>query len=305
MWRRVERGSAASLVLDAPVRTSGGESPDHWGSSTEAGRSRAARTYQCRRRPTRGARRRADPTGRPSEGAVPSLAMGCAPPGGGIHRAQRSLRSAASRGPAARVAAARASTVDSGVRPASGPVCGDHHPGRRLDPGAATRPHPVGTGDPSGGCVEADFSAQQPEAQEEARLPPPHAHPRGSRRDQGPAPPGPGQALGLIRRVRGRETFRALAGARRHRAGPVAIRVLRCGDAAPPAVAYAIGRPAGNAVVRNRLRRRLREAVRAHAELLEPGCSYLVGAGAGAVALNPAELDRAVIDALRGAAGSP
>ncbi|MGZ8752554.1 MAG: ribonuclease P protein component [Acidimicrobiia bacterium] len=102
-----------------------------------------------------------------------------------------------------------------------------------------------------------------------------------------------------MRRVRGRETFRALAGARRHRAGPVAIRVLPSGDTTAPAVAYAIGRGVGNAVVRNRLRRRLREIVRTHGDLLEPGSAYLVGAGAGAVALTSTELDRIVVDALR------
>jgi ribonuclease P protein component len=75
--------------------------------------------------------------------------------------------------------------------------------------------------------------------------------------------------------------------------------VCRADDANPPAVAYAIGRPVGNAVARNRLRRRLREVVRAHSELLEPGCSYLLGAGAGAVALTPVELERRVVDALR------
>lgn len=75
--------------------------------------------------------------------------------------------------------------------------------------------------------------------------------------------------------------------------------MLRGRDASPPAVAYAIGKPTGNAVVRNRLRRRLREIVRAHDYLLEPGCAYLLGAGAGAVALNHAELEAAVVDGLR------
>lgn len=74
--------------------------------------------------------------------------------------------------------------------------------------------------------------------------------------------------------------------------------MLRAGGATPPAVAFAIGRPLGTAVVRNRLRRRLREIVRARADLLEPGCTYLFGAGAGAVDLSRAELDRLVVGAL-------
>lgn len=42
-------------------------------------------------------------------------------------------------------------------------------------------------------------------------------------------------------------------------------------------MAYAIGKPVGPAVVRNRVRRRLRAAVNAHAGALPPGY-YLIGA---------------------------
>ena len=98
----------------------------------------------------------------------------------------------------------------------------------------------------------------------------------------------PRQALGLIRRVRGRETFRALAGARRHRAGPVAIRVLRGSDAAPPAVAYhdrtarsaarssATGSAAGSA-----------RSSAPTSELLEPGGAYLARRGSRRGAAEP------------------
>ena len=54
----------------------------------------------------------------------------------------------------------------------------------------------------------------------------------------------------------------------------------------PPRVAYAIGRRAGGAVARNKVRRRLRAATRAHAEELEPGRAYLVGV-VGSQALAP------------------
>ena len=47
--------------------------------------------------------------------------------------------------------------------------------------------------------------------------------------------------------------------------------------AEPPRVAYAVGRKAGGAVARNRVRRRLRAATRAHAIEFEPGRAYLVG----------------------------
>ncbi len=75
--------------------------------------------------------------------------------------------------------------------------------------------------------------------------------------------------------------------------------MLRTDGTTAPAVAFAIGRPVGTAVVRNRLRRRLRELVRAHSDQLEPGCSYLIGAGVGAVSMSWSELDRALGEALR------
>jgi ribonuclease P protein component len=52
----------------------------------------------------------------------------------------------------------------------------------------------------------------------------------------------------------------------------------------PPALAFAIGKRVGNAVVRNRLRRRLREAAR-QLEVLPAGY-YLVRARPAAAALN-------------------
>jgi ribonuclease P protein component len=46
----------------------------------------------------------------------------------------------------------------------------------------------------------------------------------------------------------------------------------------PPRIAFAVGRTVGNAVVRNRVRRRLRAAVREHHAQLQPGWGYLVRA---------------------------
>lgn len=59
-------------------------------------------------------------------------------------------------------------------------------------------------------------------------------------------------------------------------------------------MAYAIGRRLGGAVERNRLRRRLRVAVRESAELLTSGCAYLIGAQPEAQALSATELGVAV-----------
>jgi len=65
----------------------------------------------------------------------------------------------------------------------------------------------------------------------------------------------------------------------------------------PPRVAYAVGRPVGGAVVRNRVRRRLRAATRAHAAVLAPGHAYLVHAAAGAAGRSYADLDAALASA--------
>ena len=45
--------------------------------------------------------------------------------------------------------------------------------------------------------------------------------------------------------------------------------------AEPPRVAYAVGRHVGGAVVRNRVKRRLRAAVHANRDALSPGHGYL------------------------------
>jgi ribonuclease P protein component len=69
----------------------------------------------------------------------------------------------------------------------------------------------------------------------------------------------------------------------------------------PPAVAYAVGRRAGNAVARNRLRRRLRAAVHDHADLLAPNTAYLIGADPTAASMSFAALSEAVARALAAA----
>jgi ribonuclease P protein component len=58
----------------------------------------------------------------------------------------------------------------------------------------------------------------------------------------------------------------------------------------PPRVAYAIGRNVGGAVVRNRIRRRLRAALQAESAQLRPGAAYLVGARPGAATSTMSEL---------------
>jgi len=106
-------------------------------------------------------------------------------------------------------------------------------------------------------------------------------------------------------RVSDRSTFVALRRSdHRVRRGALSVTWLPDDRPTPPRVALAVGRGAGGAVVRNRVRRRLRAALR---ELLVagrlPAGAYLVGAGR-TVADHPwpalvAQLDDAVAAATR------
>jgi len=141
---------------------------------------------------------------------------------------------------------------------------------------------------------EAHLSAQQPETEEEARVPGPDAHARRAGRPARPEDPGPVPARRLIRRVNQRASFQALAGGRRLQAGPLWLRTARRDDHGPPGVAYAVGKAVGSAPARNRLRRRLRAAVRAHATELRDGHDHLLGAGPRAAGLAYAEVEALV-----------
>jgi len=92
--------------------------------------------------------------------------------------------------------------------------------------------------------------------------------------------------------------FRSLARGRRRRRGDVVVSSVVVGTRGePPRVAYAIGSRVGGAVVRNRVRRRLRAATRLHADALEPGHAYLVSARPAAAS----SAYGALADSLRGA----
>ena len=64
--------------------------------------------------------------------------------------------------------------------------------------------------------------------------------------------------------------------------------------AGPPRVAYAVGRATGGAVVRNRVRRRLRAALRDVSAMLRPGHAYLVSVRPSARDLTQSEMKNAV-----------
>ena len=130
---------------------------------------------------------------------------------------------------------------------------------------------------------ETDIPAEQPQTEEETRVPAPDAESSRPRGDSTSPQQGPLPTFGLIRRVRGQSSFRALARGRRRRAGSLEVRTVVVGSKLePPRVAFAVPRSVGNAVTRNRVRRRLRAAVREHASALEPGAAYLVRATPGA-----------------------
>jgi ribonuclease P protein component len=92
----------------------------------------------------------------------------------------------------------------------------------------------------------------------------------------------------LIWRIRDRATFERLAReGRRARAGVLWCTFLPDPHEQPPRVAFALGRAIGSAVVRNRVRRRLR-SILLHIDV--PAGVYLIGASPAAAARSYHEL---------------
>lgn len=103
---------------------------------------------------------------------------------------------------------------------------------------------------------------------------------------------------GGIGRMRARATFEAIRrSGGRGRSGPLTVTYLEQSSWLRPQVAFAISRRVGNAVVRNRLRRRLRAIVSEQAPTLRIG-AYLVSAGPGGPLLGFDELKVAMGQAL-------
>jgi ribonuclease P protein component len=145
---------------------------------------------------------------------------------------------------------------------------------------------------------EADISTEQPEAGQEARVPPPDVDASRAGGPARPTPQGPRSALRLIWRVERRELFLALRSGRRGRSGPLTATHVPGDPAVPSRVAFAVGRRVGDAVDRNRVRRRLRALVREPAMPLHPGL-YLIAAGPGAIDATFDELRRDLTEAIR------
>jgi ribonuclease P protein component len=145
---------------------------------------------------------------------------------------------------------------------------------------------------------EADVPAQQPEAGQAARLPSSHEH---ARRPGDPeVAPGQGapSAVGLIGPIRGRAVFgRFRSEGRRFRHDPLWLSWIR-DDEVPSRTAFAVGRSVGSAVIRNRVRRRLRALLAEEARAGLPGGWYLVGATPAAATATFDELRTALGECL-------
>jgi ribonuclease P protein component len=102
-------------------------------------------------------------------------------------------------------------------------------------------------------------------------------------------------------RIRDRATFEELRrSGHRSRRGHVTVTFVAVGDDSVPRVAYAVGKRVGGAVVRNRLRRRLRAVVADLRGSLAPG-AYLVAAGPEAADLPYEDLKAQVMTAMTAA----
>lgn len=78
-------------------------------------------------------------------------------------------------------------------------------------------------------------------------------------------------------RLRKRADFLAVRRGEKRRGRLFMLEVLDRGDDAPPRLGLTVTKKTGNSVVRNRIRRRLREAVRVHAtDDMEAGKDYVV-----------------------------
>jgi ribonuclease P protein component len=151
------------------------------------------------------------------------------------------------------------------------------------------------------GRVEAHLPTPRPEAGEKPWFSAPDVDTGRPGDHSCPPLEGPAPSVGVaaprdvqIRRVRDRATFEALRRrAQRARSGPVTVSFLSCEGEAEARVGYAVGRRVGGAVLRNRVRRRLRAIVGELAPNLRPG-AYLVAVSAQAATLPYGRLRQAV-----------
>lgn len=105
-----------------------------------------------------------------------------------------------------------------------------------------------------------------------------------------------GQA-GTVGRLRSRADFLAVQKGERRKGSFFLLEVLRRGDDGLPRVGYTVTKKQGNAVERNRMRRRLREAVRLGGRFaMKPGHDYVIVARRDALNASFSRLTSALKD---------
>jgi ribonuclease P protein component len=107
-----------------------------------------------------------------------------------------------------------------------------------------------------------------------------------------------------MERLRRRAAFKAVAGGRRVASPGFVLQALKPGGDAgdssghrPPRIGFTVTKKIGNAVVRNRIRRRLKAAARAAAGHAEVATDYVIVARRGALTLH---FQRLVTDLMAG-----
>ncbi|MBJ7281947.1 MAG: ribonuclease P protein component [Acidimicrobiia bacterium] len=107
----------------------------------------------------------------------------------------------------------------------------------------------------------------------------------------------------MIWRIRDHATFVAFARSPSRRSGAISVRRIGGSAESPPRVAYALGKRVGDAPTRNRLRRRLRAAVRELDSELVAGSAYLIAARPEAVLMSKTQIEVALTETFRALRG--
>ena len=131
---------------------------------------------------------------------------------------------------------------------------------------------------------QAYVPAEQPSPCPQARIPSAHAHPRRPRRLVVASPQGPLQAVGLsplleqVHRMRSSEDFRVTVRRGARAARPTLVTHVLSGDGEATSVGLVVSKSVGTAVVRNRVKRRLRHLVRERLDRFPAGSRVVVRA---------------------------